>query len=49
MDEPDAEQVLAEINGRDANGKPLTSYKQLNADGSTRADAGSTAGSAPTA
>jgi formate dehydrogenase major subunit len=34
-DEPDAEAVLAEINGRDADGRPLSSYDQLAADGST--------------
>ncbi len=33
--EPDAEAVLAEINGWDARGRPLASYEQLNADGST--------------
>jgi formate dehydrogenase major subunit len=33
--EPDADAVLAEINGWDADGKPLTSYTQLAADGST--------------
>jgi formate dehydrogenase major subunit len=33
--EPDAEAVLAEINGHDADGKPLSSYQQLNDDGST--------------
>ena len=33
--EPDAEAVLAEINGWDAEGRPLASYEQLNADGST--------------
>jgi formate dehydrogenase major subunit len=33
--EPDAEAVLAEINGRDASGKPLSSYVQLADDGST--------------
>lgn len=35
LDEPDAEAVLAEINGRDANGNPLSSYTQLKDDGST--------------
>ena len=35
QDEPDADQVLAEINGRDADGKPLTAYTQLKSDGST--------------
>ena len=33
--EPDAEAVLAEINGWDAKGRPLASYEQLNEDGST--------------
>jgi formate dehydrogenase major subunit len=33
--EPDAEAVLAEINGWDARGRPLTSYQELNDDGST--------------
>jgi formate dehydrogenase major subunit len=33
--EPDAEAVLAEINGWDAEGRPLASYQQLNGDGST--------------
>jgi formate dehydrogenase major subunit len=33
--EPDAEAVLAEINGFDGNGAPLSSYEQLNDDGST--------------
>lgn len=33
--EPDAEAVLAEINGRDADGEPLASYEQLKPDGST--------------
>jgi formate dehydrogenase major subunit len=33
--EPDAEAVLAEINGYDAEGRPLASYEQLNDDGST--------------
>jgi len=33
--EPDAEAVLAEINGWDADGSPLASYEQLNDDGST--------------
>ncbi|MBJ7903022.1 molybdopterin-dependent oxidoreductase [Streptomyces sp. DSM 110735] len=33
--EPDAEAVLAEINGHDAQGNPLTSYEQLKDDGST--------------
>jgi formate dehydrogenase major subunit len=35
LGEPDAEVVLAEINGRASDGKPLTSYTQLSADGST--------------
>jgi formate dehydrogenase major subunit len=35
LDEPDADAVLAEINGRDASGQPLSSYTQLTADGST--------------
>ncbi len=35
QDEPDADQVLAEINGRDADGKPLSAYTQLKSDGST--------------
>jgi formate dehydrogenase major subunit len=34
-DEPSAEAVLAEINGYDADGKPLSAYTQLKADGST--------------
>ncbi len=33
--EPDAEAVLAEINGHDAEGDPLASYEQLRDDGST--------------
>jgi formate dehydrogenase major subunit len=33
--EPDAEAVLAEINGWDGEGNPLASYEQLNEDGST--------------
>lgn len=33
--EPDAEAVLAEINGHDAEGAPLASYEQLEPDGST--------------
>jgi formate dehydrogenase major subunit len=33
--EPEAEAVLAEINGWDAEGAPLSSYEQLNEDGST--------------
>jgi formate dehydrogenase major subunit len=35
LEEPDAEAVLAEINGRDSDGTPLTSYTQLKDDGST--------------
>jgi formate dehydrogenase major subunit len=35
LEEPDAQAVLAEINGRDSAGKPLSSYTQLKADGST--------------
>ncbi len=35
LDEPDAEAVLAEINGWGADGRPLTNYEQLNGDGST--------------
>jgi formate dehydrogenase major subunit len=33
--EPDAEAVLAEINGRDAHGRPLSAYTELKHDGST--------------
>ena len=33
--EPDADAVLAEINGWDADGNPLSAYTQLKADGST--------------
>ncbi|MEO3870267.1 formate dehydrogenase [Nonomuraea sp. B12E4] len=33
--EPDAEAVLAEINGRDAEGRPLSGYHELKDDGST--------------
>ncbi len=33
--EPEAEAVLAEINGFDGDGEPLASYEQLNGDGST--------------
>jgi formate dehydrogenase major subunit len=33
--EPDAEAVLAEVNGRDADGRPLSSYTQLTGDGAT--------------
>ena len=35
LDEPSAEAVLAEVNGHDADGKPLTAYLQLKDDGST--------------
>jgi formate dehydrogenase major subunit len=35
QDEPDADAILAEINGSDADGKPLSSYTQLKSDGST--------------
>jgi len=35
LDEPDADAVLAEINGWDAEGKPLSAYTQLTPDGST--------------
>jgi formate dehydrogenase major subunit len=35
LDEPSAEAVLAEINGWDADGNPLSSYEQLQDDGST--------------
>jgi formate dehydrogenase major subunit len=35
QDEPDADAVLAEINGWDAEGKPLSAYTQLTSDGST--------------
>jgi len=35
LDEPVAEAVLAEINGRDAQGRPLSAYTQLKDDGST--------------
>jgi formate dehydrogenase major subunit len=35
--EPDAEAVLAEVNGWDADGKPVSSYTQLKDDGSTAA------------
>jgi formate dehydrogenase major subunit len=34
-DDPDAEAVLAEINGRGVDGRPLSSYTELAADGST--------------
>ena len=33
--EPDAEAVLAEVNGRDSGGRPLSAYTQLKSDGST--------------
>ncbi|WP_082310690.1 glycoside hydrolase family 36 N-terminal domain-containing protein [Nonomuraea sp. SBT364] len=33
--EPDAQAVLAEINGRDAEGRPLSGYDRLRSDGST--------------
>jgi formate dehydrogenase major subunit len=33
--DPSVDAVLAEINGRDANGKPLSTYTELKADGST--------------
>jgi formate dehydrogenase major subunit len=33
--EPDAEAVLAEVNGWDGDGKPVSSYTQLKSDGST--------------
>jgi len=35
QNDPDADAVLAEINGWDATGQPLSSYTQLKADGST--------------
>ncbi len=35
-DDPDAESVLAEINGWNADGQPLSSYTELRDDGSTR-------------
>ncbi|MBO0876234.1 MAG: molybdopterin-dependent oxidoreductase, partial [Pseudonocardia sp.] len=35
IEEPEAEAVLAEINGWDAEGEPLSSYEQLRDDGST--------------
>jgi formate dehydrogenase major subunit len=37
LDEPDADAVLAEINGYDGDGKPVSSYTQLKSDGSTSA------------
>ena len=48
QDDPDADAVLAEINGWDAEGKPLSSYTQLKSTTARpRAAAGSTAASAP--
>jgi formate dehydrogenase major subunit len=35
LQDPDAEAVLAEVNGWDSDGKPLSSYTQLASDGST--------------
>jgi formate dehydrogenase major subunit len=35
--DPDADAVLQEINGYDADGKPISTYTQLKADGSTKA------------
>jgi formate dehydrogenase major subunit len=35
LHDPDAEAVLAEVNGWDSDGKPLSSYTQLASDGST--------------
>jgi formate dehydrogenase major subunit len=35
LDEPSAESVLAEINGTDADGRPLSAYTQLKDDGTT--------------
>jgi formate dehydrogenase major subunit len=35
LDEPDAAAVLAEVNGQASDGNPLSSYTQLNDDGST--------------
>jgi formate dehydrogenase major subunit len=35
QDEPDADAILAEINGWDAEGKPLSTYNDLKSDGST--------------
>ena len=37
LQEPDAEAVLAEVNGWDGDGKPVASFTQLKADGSTAA------------
>ncbi|WP_431239765.1 formate dehydrogenase [Mycolicibacterium aichiense] len=36
LEEPDADAVLAEINGFDSDGRPLSAYTQLRNDGSTR-------------
>jgi formate dehydrogenase major subunit len=47
LEEPVAEAILAEINGWNAKGEPLSSYEQLRDDGSTAV--GSTAASMPTA
>ena len=48
-DDPSAEAVLAEINGWDADGKPLSSYLELQAPTARRrAAAGSTAAATPT-
>jgi formate dehydrogenase major subunit len=35
LEEPDAEAVLSEVSGRASDGTPLSSYAELNADGST--------------
>ena len=35
QDEPSAEAVLAEINGWDAEGRPLSNFNELKSDGST--------------
>ena len=35
QDEPDADAILAEINGWDADGQPLSNFNQLTSDGST--------------
>ena len=45
--DPVAEAVLAEISGRDADGKPLDAYKQLQADGSTTCGCWIYCGSSP--
>ena len=37
LDEPDSDAILAEINGWDADGQPVSSYTQLKSDGSTAA------------